>query len=137
MRSVGREFGATTGRPRRCGWFDAVVARYSAMICGIDRWALMKMDVLDGFETIKVCVAYECDGERVDTVPASISKLSRCKPVYEEFKGWNCSTRDTTTFEELPKQAQKYVRWLEKLTGVRVDILSVGPNRKSTIELKI
>jgi adenylosuccinate synthase len=136
MRSVGREFGATTGRPRRCGWFDAVVARYSAMICGIDRWALMKMDVLDGFETIKVCVAYECDGERVDTVPASISKLSRCKPVYEEFKGWNCSTREATTFEELPKQAQKYVRWLEKLTGVRVDILSVGPNRKSTIELK-
>ncbi|MEI8205779.1 MAG: adenylosuccinate synthase [Kiritimatiellales bacterium] len=137
MRSVGREFGATTGRPRRCGWFDAVVARYSAMICGIDRWALMKMDVLDGFETIKVCVAYECDGERVDTVPASISKLSRCKPVYEEFKGWNCSTREATTFEELPKQAQKYVRWLEKLTGVRVDILSVGPNRKSTIELTI
>lgn len=136
LRKVGHEFGATTGRPRRCGWFDAVVARYSAMICGIDRWALMKMDVLDGFETIKVCVAYECDGERVETVPASISKLSRCKPVYEEFKGWNCSTRDVTCFEELPKQAQKYVRWLEKLTGVPVSILSVGPNRKSTIELK-
>ncbi len=137
LRKVGHEFGATTGRPRRCGWFDAVVARYSAMIGGIDRWALMKMDVLDGFETIKVCVAYECDGERVETVPASISKLSRCKPVYEEFKGWNCSTREATTFEELPKQAQKYVRWLEKLTGVPVSILSVGPKRSSTIELVI
>ena len=137
LRKVGREFGATTGRPRRCGWFDAVVARYTAMIGGIDRWALMKMDVLDGFETIKVCVAYECDGKRVDSVPASISKLSRCKPVYEEFKGWNCSTREATSFEELPEQAQKYIRWLEKLTGVPVSILSVGPNRKSTIQLTI
>jgi len=137
LRKVGREFGATTGRPRRCGWFDAVVARYSAMIGGIDHWALMKMDVLDGFETIKVCVAYECDGKLVETVPASISKFARCKPVYEEFKGWNCSTREATSFDELPEQAQKYIRWLEKLTGVPVSILSVGPNRKSTIELKI
>ena len=137
LRKVGREFGATTGRPRRCGWFDAVVARYSAMIGGIDHWALMKMDVLDGFETIKVCVAYECDGKRVETVPASISKLARCKPVYEEFKGWNCSTREATSFDELPVQAQKYIRWLEKLTGVPVSILSVGPNRKSTIQLAI
>ncbi|MCU0857173.1 MAG: adenylosuccinate synthase [Pontiellaceae bacterium] len=136
MGSVGREFGATTGRPRRCGWFDAVVARYSAMIGGINRWALMKMDVLDGFETIKVCVAYECDGERLQTVPASISRLSRCKPVYEEFKGWNCSTRDATAFEELPEQARKYVRWIEELTGVPVSILSVGPNRASTIFLE-
>ncbi len=136
LRKVGREFGATTGRPRRCGWFDAVVARYSAMIGGIDHWALMKMDVLDGFEMIKVCVAYECDGKRVETVPASINKLARCKPIYEEFKGWNCSTREATRFDELPEQAQKYIRWLEKLTGVPVSILSVGPNRKSTIELK-
>jgi adenylosuccinate synthase len=134
IREVGREFGATTGRPRRCGWFDAVVARYSALIGGINRWALMKMDVLDGFETIKVCVAYECDGERIETVPASVSKLARCQPVYEEFQGWNCSTREATSFEELPAQAQKYVRWIETLTGVPVGILSVGPNRKSTIE---
>jgi len=130
---VGNEFGATTGRPRRCGWFDAVVARYSAMVRGIDRWGLMKLDVLDGFETIKVCTAYECDGERVETVPASISKLARCKPVYEEFKGWNCSTREATSFDELPEQAQKYVRWIEKLTGVPVGVLSVGPKRSSTI----
>lgn len=134
LAEVGHEFGATTGRPRRCGWFDAVVARHSAMICGIDRWALMKMDVLDGFETIKVCTAYECDGETVETVPASISKLSRCKPVYEEFKGWNCSTTGCTSFDELPEQAQKYVKWIEELTGVPVSVLSVGPKRASTIE---
>ena len=132
---VGNEFGATTGRPRRCGWFDAVVARYSAMVGGIDRWALMKLDVLDGFETIKVCVAYECDGERVDTVPASISKLLRCTPVYEEFEGWNCSTTGCTSLEELPEQAKKYIRWIEDLTEVPVSILSVGPKRASTIVL--
>lgn len=136
LAKIGNEFGATTGRPRRCGWFDAVVARYSAMIAGIDRWALMKMDVLDTFETIRVCVAYDCDGERVDMVPASINKLARCTPIYEDFKGWNCSTRDATTFEELPEQAQKYVRWIEELTGVPVSVLSVGPNRKSTIQIK-
>ncbi len=133
LAKVGNEFGATTGRPRRCGWFDAVVACYAAMIAGIDHWALMKLDVLDGFETIKVCVAYECDGERVGTVPASIGKLLRCKPIYEEFKGWNCSTRDATSFDELPDQAQKYIRWIEELTGVPVQILSVGPKRLSTI----
>lgn len=137
LAKVGNEFGATTGRPRRCGWFDAVVARYSAMIGGIDHWALMKLDVLDGFETIKVCTAYECDGERVETVPASISKLSRCKPVYEEFEGWNCSTTGCTSLEELPEQAKKYIQWIEELTDVPVSILSVGPKRASTITLKI
>jgi adenylosuccinate synthase len=136
LAKVGNEFGATTGRPRRCGWFDAVVARYAVMVGGIDRWALMKLDVLDGFETIKVCTHYECDGERVDLVPASISKLARCKPVYEEFEGWNCSTTGCTSYDELPEQAKKYIEWLEKLTGVPVSILSVGPKRASTIVLK-
>jgi adenylosuccinate synthase len=105
------------------------------MICGIDRWALMKLDVLDGFETIKVCTAYECDGERVETVPASISRLARCKPVYEEFKGWNCSTTGCASYDDLPEQAKKYIRWIAELTGVPVSILSVGPNRNSTIQL--
>ncbi len=132
---VGNEFGATTGRPRRCGWFDGVVARYSAMVGGIDEWALMKLDVLDAVETIKVCVAYECDGERIDTVPASIRKLERCTPVYEEFKGWNSPTTECTTWDELPEQARKYVEYLEKLTGVKVSILSVGPKRSSTLLL--
>ncbi len=132
---VGHEFGATTGRPRRCGWFDGVVARYSAMVGGIDEWALMKLDVLDAVETIKVCVAYECDGERLETVPASIRKLERCKPIYEEFKGWNTPTTECTCWEDLPEQAQKYIQYLEKLTGVKVSILSVGPKRSSTLLL--
>ncbi len=132
---VGHEFGATTGRPRRCGWFDAVIARYSAMVGGINEWALMKLDVLDAVETIKVCVAYEVDGERITSVPASIRKLERCKPVYEEFKGWNCPTTGCTSWDELPEQAKKYVEYLEGLTGVKVSILSVGPKRESTLIL--
>jgi adenylosuccinate synthase len=132
---VGDEFGATTGRPRRCGWFDAVVAKYSAMVGGINEWALMKLDVLDAVETIKVCVGYECDGERIDLVPASISKLERCKPIYEDFKGWNCPTTECTSWEELPEQAKKYVEYIEEITGVKVSILSVGPKRASTLLL--
>jgi adenylosuccinate synthase len=135
LAKVGNEFGATTGRPRRCGWFDAVVARYSVMVGGIDRWALMKLDVLDGFKTIKVCTHYMCDGERVDTVPASIGKLSRCVPVYEEFEGWNSPTTECTSPDELPEQAKKYIKWIEELTQVPVSILSVGPQRTSTIVL--
>ncbi len=132
---VGNEFGATTGRPRRCGWFDGVVARYATMIGGINEWALMKLDVLDAVEIIKVCVAYECDGERIETVPASIRKLARCTPIYEEFKGWNTPTTECTTWDELPEQAQKYIEYLENLTGVKVSILSVGPKRSSTLLL--
>jgi adenylosuccinate synthase len=132
---VGHEFGATTGRPRRCGWFDAVIAKYSAMVGGINEWALMKLDVLDAVETIKVCVGYECDGERIDNVPASISKLGRCKPIYEDFKGWNTPTTECTSWEELPEQAQKYIEYIEEITGVKVSILSVGPKRASTLLL--
>ncbi len=132
---VGHEFGATTGRPRRCGWFDAVIARYSAMVGGINEWALMKLDVLDAVETIKVCVAYEVDGERITNVPASIRRLERCKPIYEEFQGWNCPTTECTSWDELPEQAKKYVAYLEELTGVKVSILSVGPKRSSTLLL--
>ncbi len=132
---VGHELGATTGRPRRCGWFDAVIARYSAMVGGINEWSLMKLDVLDAVETIKVCVAYEVDGERITNVPASIRRLERCKPVYEEFKGWNSPTTECTHWDELPEQAKKYVAYLEELTGVKVSILSVGPKRSSTLLL--
>jgi adenylosuccinate synthase len=132
---VGNEFGATTGRPRRCGWFDGVVARYAAMVGGINEWALMKLDVLDAVETIKVCVAYEVDGERITNVPASIRKLERCVPVYEEIQGWNTPTTECTTWDELPELAQKYIEYLEELTGVKVSILSVGPKRSSTLLL--
>jgi len=133
---VGNEFGATTGRPRRCGWFDGVVARYAVMVGGINEWALMKLDVLDAVETIKVCVAYEVDGERLTSVPASIRKLERCKPIYEEVQGWNTPTTECSTWEELPELAQKYIEYLEELTGVKVSILSVGPKRSSTLQLE-
>lgn len=133
--TVGHEFGATTGRPRRCGWFDAVIARYAAMVGGINEWALMKMDVLDAVETIKICVGYECDGERIDHVPASIRKFQRCTPIYEEFEGWNCPTTECTSWDDLPEQAKKYVAYLEELTGVKISILSVGPKRTSTLLL--
>jgi adenylosuccinate synthase len=130
---IGHEFGATTGRPRRCGWFDGVVARYAVMVNGIDVWAITKMDVLDEFETIQICTAYECDGVTYTSVPANIRILARCRPVYEAFEGWNCSTRDATRFEELPERAQAYIRRLEDLTGVPAELVSVGPRRASTI----
>ncbi len=132
LRQRGREFGATTGRPRRCGWFDAVVARYSAMVNGIDRWAVTKLDVLDDFETIRVCVAYEADGRRFETVPASSAVLQRCKPVYRDFPGWKATTSGFTRLEDLPANARAYVKALCDLTGVPLGVLSVGPQRAST-----
>ncbi len=137
MAKIGHEFGATTGRPRRCGWFDAVVARYSAMISGIDYWALTKLDVLDSFETIKICVAYECDGERIETVPASIRKLSRCTPVYEEVPGWQSPTTEITEYDDLPELAKAYIERLCEVTGVPLGVLSVGPKRASTMRIAV
>jgi len=137
MREVGHEFGATTGRPRRCGWFDAVVARYSVMVNGIDLWAIMKLDVLDVFDTIRICVAYECAGRRYETVPANVRLLEQCRPVYEEFKGWKSSTRDATRFEDLPVRARDYIARLAALTGVPVGLVSVGPRRASTLRVDV
>ncbi|MGQ9661984.1 MAG: adenylosuccinate synthase [Kiritimatiellia bacterium] len=133
----GREFGATTGRPRRCGWFDAVVAGYSVLINGIDYWALTKLDVLDGIDPIKICVAYECDGRVYDSVPANLRVLERCRPVYEEMRGWLTSTRDVTRFEDLPQAAKDYVNRLCELTGVKLGILSLGPSRSSTLRIAV
>jgi adenylosuccinate synthase len=135
LRRVGREFGATTGRPRRCGWFDVVAARHAVMTCGVDEWALTKLDVLDGFETIKIGVAYELDGKRIAHFPANIREVSRCKPIYEEAPGWRTSTRDVARFGDLPDLAKRYIARLEQLTGVPVGILSLGPRRASTLIL--
>ena len=133
LRRVGREFGATTGRPRRCGWFDAVVARHAVMTCGVDEWALTKLDVLDGFETLKICVAYELDGKRIEHFPANIREVARCKPICEEIPGWRESTCQVTRFVDLPAAAKRYIARLEQVTGVPVGILSVGPRRSSTL----
>jgi adenylosuccinate synthase len=133
----GHEFGATTGRPRRCGWFDAVVARYSAALNGADYWAVTKLDVLDQLETIKICVAYECDGERVENMPGDVRRFSRCVPVYEELPGWKSSTTSVTRYEDLPENARAYVERLSELTGVAVGLLSVGPQRSSTLRIAL
>ncbi len=137
LRKEGNEYGATTGRPRRCGWFDVVVARYSAMVNGIDLWAMTKLDVLDSIKTLKICVAYECDGKRYDMFPASLSVLERCKPKYEEMPGWQTSTKDVTRYEDLPSNAKAYVSRLCELTGVKLGILSVGAKRASTLRIAL
>lgn len=136
LRSEGGEYGATTGRPRRCGWFDAVIARYSARISGIDRWALTKLDVLDKLEKINICVAYELDGERIDTVPARSKDLERCVPVYEEVAGWQTPISDISDRDALPQAAKDYIARIEELTGVETGILSLGPRRDSTIVIE-
>ncbi len=131
----GNEFGATTGRPRRCGWFDAVVARYSAMINGFDGLAITKLDVLDEMETLKIAVAYELNGRRIDILPANVADLAACRPVYEEWPGWRQSTKDATAYSELPQTARNYLERLAELTGAPIEILSVGPRRSSTFRV--
>ena len=135
LRRIGREFGATTGRPRRCGWFDAVAARHAVMTCGVDEWALTKLDVLDTFATMKICTAYELDGKRIGHFPANVREVARCKPVYEEHPGWCCTTRGAARFADLPDAAKRYIARLEEVTGVPVGILSLGPRRAETLFL--
>ena len=132
--SVGYEYGVTTGRKRRCGWFDAVIARYAAEVNGLTDVALTKLDVLSAFDTIKVCTAYECDGKTYDYFPMQQSVLFHARPVYEELPGWKgVDITGCKTFEELPENAQRYVEYLEKITGVPVSIIAVGPDRDQTI----
>jgi adenylosuccinate synthase len=129
----GNEFGTNTGRPRRCGWFDAVLARQAARICGIDGIALTKLDILDGFEEIKVAVGYRLDGREIDYLPASQSAQARIEPVYETIEGWRGVTSKARSWADLPAQAIKYVRRIEELVGVPVALLSTSPERDDTI----
>jgi adenylosuccinate synthase len=133
LRATGHEFGATTGRPRRCGWFDAMAMRYSAMINGIDPVAITKLDVLDDLDDIPVCVGYEYNGRRLKTFPSDLSSLERITPVYEVFKGWKTPISGIRTYAELPENARKYVEALAHLTGTRLWVLSVGPRRDQSI----
>jgi adenylosuccinate synthase len=129
----GREFGVVTGRKRRCGWFDAVLVRQTVSTSGIDGIALTKLDILDGFEEIKICVAYKLDGREIDHLPASEGGQARVEPVYETFEGWSQSTAGARSWVDLPAQAIKYVRRVEELTGGPVAILSTSPERNDTI----
>jgi len=133
LRESGGEYGATTGRPRRCGWFDAVVARHSVGLNGCTGIALTKIDVLDGFETVKVCTAYELDGRRIEHFPAGAAAVERCKPVYEEISGWKVDTSEAREWADLPAEAKLYVARLEKLAGCRVTMVSVGRERSAVI----
>lgn len=133
MRRIGMEFGATTGRPRRCGWLDMVALRYSIMINGVTQLIMMKSDVLDGFETVKACDAYEIDGKVTRDFPFSIAK--DVKPVYTEMKGWNADMTKMTSASEFPQEFNDYVKFLEDRLGVPITIVSVGPDREQTIML--
>lgn len=133
IREKGKEFGATTGRPRRCGWFDSVLVKYSTMINGIDELAIMKLDVLDGLETIKICTGYEYQGTLYKEFPMDFDAVCQAKPVYIEMPGWKTPTAGVRRYEDLPVNARKYVERLEKLLKVRIRYVSTGSNREDTI----
>lgn len=133
LRANGHEFGTTTGRPRRCGWYDAPIARYSARINGVTDYVMTKLDVLTGLETIPVCVAYDVDGVRVDEVPVSQSDFHHAKPIYEEFPGWSEDISGARAFEDLPQNAQDYVLAIEAMSGARISAIGVGPGRDAII----
>src|SRR6266536_2880367 len=135
LHNLGREFGATTGRKRRCGWFDAVATRYACMINGIDEIAITNLDGLDHVDPIRVCVAYQVHGKRLDVPPCDAGQLANCEPVYEEVRGWNASTHAARSFSQLPPAARKYVRYISELTGAKLSMVSVGPARGETIVL--
>ena len=133
LRKTGHEFGTTTGRPRRCGWYDAPIARYSARINGVTDFVMTKLDVLTGVEQIPVCVAYDVDGVRFDEMPVSQSDFHHAKPIYENFAGWTEDISGCKRFEDLPKTAQDYVLAIEKMSGARISAIGVGPARDAII----
>ncbi|HXF43323.1 MAG TPA: adenylosuccinate synthase [Pyrinomonadaceae bacterium] len=136
IRQRGNEYGSVTRRPRRCGWFDAVATRYAAELNGFDSIALTKLDVLDTLDEIKVCVNYEIDGETINTFPAVSNNLRRIKPVYKVLPGWRTATVGIRDFNELPENAQNYVKFLSQQIGVEIGLISTGPEREQTILMK-
>ena len=135
LHSLGREFGATTGRARRCGWFDAVASRYATMINGIDELAITNLDGMDEVDLIKICVGYRLNGKRLEVPPCDAVQLDNCEPIYDEIPGWNESTSSAKKLSQLPKAARDYVKRLGQLTGAKATIVSVGPTRAQTIFL--
>lgn len=133
LTTVGGEYGVTTGRVRRCGWYDAVIAKYAVEVNGLTDIALTKLDVLGALETIKVCIAYEYEGEIYKTLPTSQTVLHHAKPIYQEFPGWQCDISHCRSFFDLPHEAKDYVDFLEELAGVPISIIAVGPDRDQTI----
>ena len=130
---VGAEFGATTGRPRRCGWFDAVALRRSIINSSVSGLCVTKLDVLDELETIQICIGYSIDGEEIAGLPVVVDRFAQCVPIYEEWPGWQESTVGITDFTKLPQKARNYLARIEELAGVPIDIISTGPDREQTI----
>lgn len=135
LREKGHEYGATTGRSRRCGWLDLVILKSSARISGITSFSVTKIDTLAGLDKIKVCVGYKFEGKVIDYIPASLEDLAKCEPIYEEFEGWDDSIEKIRKYDDLSENAKKYLRRIEEFTGVPVSILSVGPRRDQTIKI--
>lgn len=133
LRKTGGEYGATTGRPRRCGWLDSVVGRFAVDVNGVTGIALTKLDVLDEFEEIKICVAYELDGERITSMPEDTDALARVNPVYETHPGWKTSTAGVSNYAKLPENAKRYIARAEELVGARMTVISTGQDRAATI----
>lgn len=133
LREKGHEYGVVTGRPRRTGWLDAVVVRYAGVISGIDYMAITRLDILDSFDEIKMCVGYKYKGEILKLVPASLKVVAECEPVYETFEGWKTDISGIRKYEDLPEKARKYIERMAEVTGIDIGIVSVGPNRDQTI----
>jgi adenylosuccinate synthase len=136
LRQRGQEFGATTGRPRRTGWFDAAALKRSIQLNGVSGLCITKLDVLDGVEAVKICVGYEVDGKLSDILPVGAEELELCVPVYEELPGWQESTVGVKTYKGLPKPARAYLQRIEELCSVPVDLISTGPDREETIVMR-
>ncbi len=136
IREQAHEYGTTTGRPRRCGWFDAVAARFSTRINGFTGTAITRLDILDIFPNLKICVGYKLDGKTIDYFPGSIAALDKCQPIYEELPGWQVPTNHIREYEQLPPQARQYITRLEELASCPVNLISVGSAREQTIEVK-
>ena len=133
LRIKGHEFGTTTGRPRRCGWFDVVIANYSIRINNLDSIILTRLDILDGFDEIKICVGYELEGKEIADLPVDLKKLQKCTPIYEVLKGWQQSTSGVSQLDSLPKEATKFISRIQELTQTPIKIISTGPKRHETI----
>jgi adenylosuccinate synthase len=135
LRTIGAEFGATTGRPRRCGWYDAFLVSYSGMINGIDKVAITKLDVLSSFEEIKVCVGYELKGKKLRSFPTSVNLMAEVRPVYETLKGWGKELSGISNYDQLPSEARNYLEFISRLSGFKISMIGVGADRDQTIEI--
>ncbi|KYH34853.1 adenylosuccinate synthetase [Clostridium tepidiprofundi DSM 19306] len=135
IRTVGHEYGVTTGRARRCGWLDLVILKSTARICGLTSFAITKIDTLAGIDKVKMCVGYKLDGKVIDYFPASLEDVAKCEPIYEEFDGWDDSVAEARSYDELPENAKKYLKRIEEFTGTKISIVSVGPKRSQTIRI--